>query len=125
MGIRRGICAGHLLLIAVLSLLPAWLFPPSLSGIPGIDKWMHVAMYGLLGALFRWAAGQGKVPRAVRWLPVAGIAYGVLMEYLQRWASGGGRMFSWGDAGANLAGVVLFWFAADRVMAGEGITKTK
>ncbi len=125
MTMRRWACAIHLALIAALSLVPAWLFPPSLSRIPGIDKWAHVAMYGILGALFRWAAGQEKISPAARWLPVAGAGYGLLMEFLQRWISGGSRMFSWGDAVANLAGVVLFWFAAEWIMASGRITKTE
>lgn len=110
---RRWVCAGHLALIAVLSLLPAWMFPPSTVRIPGIDKVAHVAMYGVLGLLLRWAAGQEKIPPAARWLPAGGAGYGLLMEFLQLWFSGGARMFSWLDAAANLAGVVLFWWMAD------------
>mgnify|MGYP003609286336 CR=1 FL=1 len=116
MRIRRWVCAGHLALIAVLSLVPTWLFPPSISRVPGIDKWAHVAMYGVLGALLRWAAGPLAATRIFRWLPVAGVAYGFLMELLQLWISGGGRSFSWADAAANLAGVVVFWGAADRFL---------
>jgi hypothetical protein len=113
---RRQACAIHLVLIAALSLVPAWLFPPSLAQVPGIDKWAHVAMYGVLGALFRWAAGQETVPPAARWLPAAGAGYGLLMEILQA-CMGATRMFSWGDELSNLAGVVLFWFVAEWIMA--------
>lgn len=119
MRIRRWACAGHLALIAVLSLVPAWLFPPSLSQVPGIDKWAHLGMYGLLGALFRWAAGPGKPSPAARWLPAAGAGYGLLMEGLQLWIGGVGRMFSWEDAAANLVGVVLCWMVAGRLLAGD------
>ena len=119
--IRRWACAGHLVLIAVLSLVPAWLFPPSVSRIPGIDKWAHVAMYGALGALLRWAAGPAAAVRASRWLPVAGVAYGVLMELLQLWISGGSRSFSSADAAANLVGVVLCWGAAGWLLGGHEI----
>lgn len=113
---RKWACAGHLALIAVLSLVPAWMFPPAAAGVPGIDKIAHVAMYGVLGALLRWAAGPQAETRAARWLPVAGVFYGFLMELLQRWLGGGSRAFSWGDVAANLAGVVLFWVAAGRFL---------
>ena len=119
--VRRWACAGHLTLIAVLSLVPAWLFPPSVSRIPGIDKWAHVAMYGALGVLLRWAAGPTAAARTSRWLPVAGVAYGFLMELLQLWVSGGNRSFSWADAAANLVGVVLGGWAAGRLLGGEEI----
>ena len=116
LGLRRWICAAHLALIAVLSLVPAWLFPPSLTEVPGIDKWVHVAMYGVLGALLRWAAGA-RIGAADWWRPAAGAGYGVLMEFLQLWCGGGTRSFSWADAWADLAGVVVFWLLAGRVLA--------
>lgn len=116
-GIRRGACAIQLVLIAVLSLLPPWLFPPSITRIPGMDKWIHGAMYGLLGALMRWAAGQEKAPAASWWLPLAGAGYGLMMEFLQLHLSGGIRTFSWWDAAANLVGVVAFWYGAGRFLA--------
>ena len=124
LGIRRWACASHLALIAVLSLVPAWLFPPSVSEIPGIDKWAHVAMYGALGALLRWAAGPAASPTS-RWLPAAGVAYGFLMELLQLWISRGSRSFSWADAAANLVGVVLCWGAASRFLGGDEIISSE
>lgn len=123
--VRRWTCAGHLALIAVLSLVPAWLFPPSVSEIPGIDKWAHVAMYGALGVLLRWAAGPAAAVRTSLWLPVAGGAYGFLMELLQLWISGGTRSFSWADVAANLVGVVLGCWAAGRLLGGEELTQSK
>ncbi len=116
---RRWICATHMVLIAGLSLVPAWLFPPSLAEVPGLDKWVHVAMYGLLGALLRWAAGNRPGAGAWRW-PVAGAGYGLLLEWLQLAMCGGTRAFSWGDVGANLAGVVVFWLLTDRALARTG-----
>ena len=115
-----GICAAHAGLITVLSLVPAWLFPPSLPGVPGMDKAVHWGMYGVLGALQRWAAaGSGKWER--RWtLPLAGAAYGLMLEGAQRGLAGSGRAFSWGDAAANLAGVVVGWWWAGRRMADAG-----
>lgn len=114
--IRRWICAVHLGLIALLSLVPVWLFPPSVAQIPGVDKWAHGAMYGLLGALLRWAIGNGPLSPASRGLPLAAAGYGLLMEFLQLWFSGGTRMFSWNDAAANLVGAVVFWHGAGRVL---------
>lgn len=119
MRVRRAACAVHLALIAVLSLAPAWLFPPSPPGIPGIDKAVHVGLYGVLGALLRWAAGPGAGRRAAGWLPAAGAAYGLAMEVLQPWIGGAGRAFSWGDAAANLAGIMLFWLVAGRFLGRE------
>jgi VanZ family protein len=111
LAVRRGLCAAHLALIAVLSLLPARLFPPSASSVPGMDKVVHMVLYGLLGVLLRWAAASSRGGTSGWRLPLAGAAYGLLMEGLQGWL-GWGRSFSWGDAAANLAGVVLFWHAA-------------
>ena len=119
--VRRWLCAAHLALIAALSLLPAWIFPPSAAGLPGIDKVAHLAMYGVLGAMSRWAAGEAAIPAAARWLlPAAGVGYGVLMELLQGWIAGAGRSFSWGDVLANLAGVVAGWIVAERRAARAG-----
>ncbi|MDD3440651.1 MAG: hypothetical protein PHU50_04285, partial [Kiritimatiellae bacterium] len=55
LAVRRGLCAAHAGLIAVLSLAPVWLFPPSAGSVPGLDKVVHFVLYGLLGALLRWA----------------------------------------------------------------------
>ena len=117
MRFRRRACGFHLALIAGLSLLPAWLFPPSLAQIPGVDKWVHLAMYGVLGALFRWAAGAPPEWRTHLALPLAAAGYGLLMEILQLEIGGPGRMFSWSDAAANLAGAVLFWIAVNSYLA--------
>lgn len=113
--VRVGLCAAHLALITALSLVPAWLFPPSLAEIPGVDKWAHAAMYGLLGALLRWAHGGGGAA-ARHGLPLAAAAYGLLMECLQLQLGGGTRMFSWGDAAANWIGAVAGGHAAGRGM---------
>lgn len=115
--IRKWACAAHMAVIAVLTLAPAWLFPPSPPGVPGIDKAVHVGLYGVLGALLRWMAGPWRGRYAVLWLPVAGVAYGFLLEGLQPWIGGAGRAFSWGDAAANLVGVALGWLAVQRLSA--------
>ena len=129
MRLRRRACGFHLALIAVLSLLPAWLFPPSLAQIPGVDKWVHVAMYGVLGALFRWAAGARPGWRMHLALPLAAAGYGLLMEILQLGIGGPGRMFSWSDALANLAGAIVLWVVANHFLApsrqGAGTAKRR
>lgn len=122
--VRRWVCGGYLVLIAVLSLVPAWLFPPSVSQIPGIDKWVHVAMYGVLGALLRWASGLPAPARASRWLPAAGALYGVLMEVLQLTLSGASRGFSWGDILANTVGIAVGWLVMRRLLGRSNIHKT-
>lgn len=110
--VRWTFCGLHLALIAVLSLLPAWLFPPAPAGVPGLDKLVHVAMYGVLGVLLRWAAAE-RLNRMAGWgLPLAGAGYGLSMEMGQLWLAAGGRSFSWADAAANLVGVVAAWLAA-------------
>ena len=73
----------------------------------------------------RWAAGQEDIPPAARGLPMAGAAYGLLMEFLQSWVGGAGRTFSWGDAAANLVGVFAFWWAAGRVLGRGHKTTTE
>lgn len=113
--IRRILCVLDLAVIAVLSLVPAWLFPESVTRIPGIDLWAHLLMYGSLGFLLRWAAGPEPLPAAARWLPAGAAAYGLLMEVLQLLVSSGSRCFGWDDAAANLAGAILFWWAAGRI----------
>ncbi len=111
--IRRLACGGHLALIAILSLLPARLFPPSDVSIPGMDKLVHLAMYGFLGVLLRWEAQREGGRSAGSWRLAGAIGYGLLLEFFQM-LGGGGRMFSWGDAAANAAGVLLFWAGAGR-----------
>ena len=68
-------------------------------------------MYGVLGALLRWAVGGRPGWRAHLGWPLAAGAYGLLLEFLQFYL-GNGRGFSWGDFAANLAGVALFWLLA-------------
>ncbi len=119
LALRRWICAVHLAVIAVLSLARRGCFRRRRPGLPGIDKAVHVGLYGILGALLRWAAGAWGERRAALALPAAGALYGLLLELLQPWLGGAGRAFSWGDAAANLAGVGLFWWIAGRFLGRE------
>lgn len=114
--VRWTLCCLHLALIAGLSLMPAWLFPPAPARFPGLDKIVHLAMYGVLGVLLRWAAEE-RPNQVTGWgLPLAGAGYGFLMEACQLWLSSGGRSFSWADAAANLLGVVAAWLATGRII---------
>lgn len=117
LAVRRGLCGAHAALIAGLSLVPAWVFPPSATQVPGMDKVVHVALYGMLGALLRWAAGRDNLSRAARALPLAGAGYGLALEWLQIWASDGSRGFTWGDVAANAVGVALGWQVLRRLSA--------
>ncbi|HOO19985.1 MAG TPA: VanZ family protein [Kiritimatiellia bacterium] len=109
--IRRRLCAAHAGLIAVLSLVPAWMFPPSTGGVPGLDKAVHFVLYGVLGALLRWAQPPGRSGRrGAAWVAVAA-GYGLLMEVLQLTLCAGSRGFSWRDALANTAGAAVGWLA--------------
>ncbi len=110
--VRWTLCGLQFGLIALLSLLPAWLMPPAPARVPGIDKFVHLAMYAVLGVLLRWAAEE-RPSRIAGWgWPLAGAGYGLLMETCQLWLAAGGRSFSWADAAANLLGVVAAWRVA-------------
>ena len=65
--IRMWACAAHLALIAVLSLMPAWLFPPSPPGVSGIDKAHLEAWCRELG----WEKVLNKASTTFRELPEA------------------------------------------------------
>ena len=117
-------CAAHLWLIGILSLLPPGAFPAGIGAIPGADKVAHLVLYGVLGALLRWAVegrdGGPGVRRAV-WLGAAA-AYGFLMEVLQSLGTKGMRAFGWGDMAANVVGAAAFWVLADRWFGGMKAT---
>lgn len=117
LAVRRGLCAAHAGLIAGLSLAPVWLFPPSAGSVPGLDKVVHFVLYGLLGALLRWAQPPGRGGRRGAAWVAAAAGYGLLMELLQLTLCAGSRGFSWGDALANTAGAAGGWALAQRVLA--------
>jgi len=74
------------------------------SGIPNSlsnnDKWGHVAIFLIFGALWLWAGGK---PAQVIW---AGIAYGMMIEIWQG-IMPIGRSFDWYDGLADAVGVIL------------------
>lgn len=116
LGLRRWACGLHLALIAVLSLLPAWIFPPSVTSVAGLDKVVHAVLYGVLGALLYWTATASRKDAnpTLWWLGAMG--YGVLMEVLQLILSGASRGFSWGDVLANAVGVAVGWLVMRRFL---------
>ena len=123
-GLRHLLCGLHLALIAILSLLPAWFFPASVTGVAGLDKVVHAGLYGILGALVYWArAADRKGPPRARWA-LGAIGYGVLMEVLQLTLSGVRRGFSWGDILANAVGVAAGWLVMQRLLGRGDIHKT-
>lgn len=87
-----------LLIVAYLSLKP---------GIPGqiydgLDKWRHIAAYGVLGV----SGTLAFTARRFFWPLMAGLTfYGAALELAQVGVPH--RTGSWPDFGANVAGVVL------------------
>jgi len=61
--------------------LPAQLFV-------GEDKLVHMAIYGLLGALAARAAVRGQLGRHALWLYLACVAYGLFDEWYQQFTPG-------------------------------------
>ncbi len=118
--IRWAACVVHMAAVAVLSLLPVTSFPSSVSWLPGADKLVHVAMYGALGALLRWAVDRGgaEVAFSPELLLPAAAGYGLLMEILQSLFTNGMRAFGWDDMVANVVGVLVFWRLAERFFRG-------
>jgi VanZ family protein len=118
------LCSLHLALITILSLLPAWFLPASVTGVVGLDKVVHAGLYGILGALVYWArAADRKGPPRAGWA-LGAMGYGVLMEVLQLTLSGVRRGFSWGDILANAVGVAAGWLVMQRLLGRGDIHKT-
>jgi VanZ family protein len=97
--------ATYTILIAVLSLGPGSGMPP--CNIPHADKVAHFGLYALLMLVMQWALEQPpqrSVRHAAATFAVC-VAYGGLMEYAQlALRATTGRMFSWADIAANVAG---------------------
>ncbi len=103
----------YLGLVALLSLVPADVFPARATRLPGADKVVHFAMYGGLAVLLRWTlAGRPVTGRRYGWALGMALGYGVLMEAMQHFFTGGTRAFAVSDIVANTVGAVLCWFAA-------------
>ena len=71
-----------------------------LGDVPMIDKWTHVAMYGVLTLTF------------------APIAMSGVLELLQAYCTGGNRSGEWLDFAANTVGVAV-GYGLGRLVAGR------
>jgi VanZ family protein len=92
--------------------LPASAFPKErwYTKIPLFDKWVHIGMFGIMALLLCWAAYKKKnwlqdLKKAFIWIGVFCLAYGIIMEFVQRYFIPN-RSFDVGDIIANGAGSV-------------------
>ena len=99
--------AGLFLLVVVLigAIMPAvWLWPDRRSiaaWFGGIDKWAHAIAFATLAV---WFAGQYR-PRSYWRIAVGLLAYGLLIELIQRSLSY--RSAEWHDVVADVVGIAL------------------
>lgn len=76
------------------------------SGVPGLDKVTHVAVF----ALTVWAAGRVLAPRTrfpMGWVVIAALLHAVLIELIQGLVLGDGRTAEAGDLLADVIGIAL------------------
>lgn len=76
------------------------------SGVPGLDKVAHVAVF----ALTVWAAGRVLAPRSrfpMGWVVIAALLHAGLIELVQGLLLGEGRAAEAGDLLADVIGVAL------------------
>lgn len=112
-GIRRGLSAGYIALIALLSLLPAKTFEDIPTPFDSIDKVVHVLMYGLMAFILCWTfhPEQTKSDRRLVGIFLFCAMFGLLMEILQGIFPQLNRAFSWSDEAANITGATVFLIA--------------
>jgi glycopeptide antibiotics resistance protein len=100
----------YLLIVTIMSLLPSRDIP-EVTLFPNFDKLVHFSMYALFSFLMLWAWPE-KFTGKKQILPfLMVVAYGFLMEALQRY-SNLGRTFDLFDELANCLGFFpgwLFW----------------
>ena len=103
---------GWLIFSTILLTLPASAFPKErwYSNIPMFDKWVHMGMFGIMAVLLCWAAYkkknlQQKLKNNFIWLGIFCLAYGIIMEFVQRYFIPN-RSFDIGDIIADGAGAV-------------------
>jgi VanZ family protein len=91
--------------------LPGSAFPdePWMAGLP-IDKLIHIFLFAVLILLFSFPALSKKANwtgwSLKLWLPLAALAYGVAVEFIQlNWVAN--RGFELMDIAADAAGIVL------------------
>ena len=105
-----------LIISTVLLALPGSALPKEdwLSKI-WFDKWVHIGMFAILIILYSRALsknyhGHKKLAIVFTGLGIAGFAYGIGMEFIQKYFIAN-RYFDWGDIiadGVGCAGGVLF-----------------
>lgn len=106
-----------LIISTVLLTLPGSAFP-SESWLDKIyfDKWVHIGMFCVMTVSWCWACTRFTMTIAQQqktfiWIAVASLAYGVGMEFVQRYLVIN-RSFDGNDIIADAAGCVLgFWFS--------------
>ena len=112
---RWGLLFGCIVLIAVLSLVPFRVVPRFVFSLPCFDKVGHFVLYATLAALAFWSF-RGIRRVHLRTMPVfaGSVAYGVLMEFMQRYMTAAHRSFSQGDIMANSAGAAVCLFVLSK-----------
>ena len=116
------IAVGYIALMGMLAVVPVDV--PEISGV-SLDKVAHVCEYWLLTWLAFRAARFMGIPRraALRWIGIAAIGYGALLEGVQLWLPY--RSAEWLDIAANALGVVLgARMTRSRMCAQAAITST-
>ena len=86
-----------------------------LPRIPGLDKVLHAAVYGVLGFLAVRALKATGPWRALAWGAVIGLSWGFLDEWAQ--SATPGRTAELGDLLADMAGAAAGGWAAFRTSA--------
>ena len=104
---------------AVLFLLSEARLDSSPSWLTINDKVVHLGLYLVLGATLAWAQRHGRRGSVLLFL-FLGMVYGVLDEWHQSFVPG--RDPSWGDWGADAAGVVLGFFLLRFYLRGYSAT---
>ena len=102
-----------IVLIWILSLIP--FFPETpLDHVDFIDKWVHIAMYGItfliLWIEYRHQLISPDYEKLFFWAWLAPILMSGLIELIQAYCTGGHRGGDWLDLAANATGVTLAAF---------------
>lgn len=74
-----------------------------------VDKWVHITMFGILVFLFLQAIrrfGKTSWQNGLVFIPLAGIAYGIIMEFVQKYWTRD-RSFDVWDIVADSVGCIL------------------
>ena len=105
-----------MVLLTILSLMPAENLDMDGPDIPYLDKWAHMGFYGIamvLGVLFLWELKRPLILRksALFRLAISLAVYGMIIEVLQG-IGGQQRSAEWWDLAANTLGICLGgWFS--------------